>query len=65
MKKKKIIILIMLIIIIMIAPLLILANIYNEKFSGSTRNAMGMIIFAIYAFAMIYSIWFLRSRKIK
>ena len=62
MKNKKTTKLIILIIIILIAPLLILAIIYNGKFSGSTRNAMGMIIFAIYAFAMIYSIWFLRSR---
>lgn len=65
MKKNKIIILIMLIIIITIAPLLILASIYTGKFSGSTRNVLGMITFAIYAFAMIYSIWFLRSRKNK
>jgi len=63
--KKKIILLIILIIIITIAPLLILVSIYTGKFSGSTGNAVGMLTFAIYAFAMIYSIWFLRSRKNK
>ena len=60
MKNKKIIILI---IIILIAPLLIFASIYTGIFSRSIRNAIIMIGFAIYVFAMIYSIWFIRSRK--
>ena len=62
MKNKKIIILI---IIILIAPLLIFASIYTGIFSSSTRNAIIMIGFSIYVFAMIYSIWFIRSRKNK
>ena len=62
MKNKKIIILI---IIIMIAPILIFFSIWNKNLSWETRNAMGMIGFAIYIFTMIYSIWFIRSIKNK
>jgi len=60
MKNKKIIILI---IIITIAPILVLLSIFNGHFSGETRNAMGMIGFAMYIAAMIYSLWFIRSKK--
>jgi len=62
MKNKKIIILI---IIIMFAPLLILASALTGKFSGSTGKLMGVIEIAIYIFAMIYSVWFIRSKKNK
>jgi ABC-type cobalt transport system substrate-binding protein len=62
MKNKKIIILI---IIIMIAPLLIVASALTGRFSSATRNAMSVIGVAIYTFAIIYSIWFIRSKKNK
>jgi len=62
MKNKKII---MLIIIIAIAPILVLLSIFNENFNSATRNIVGMIGFAIYIAAMIYSIWLVRSKKNK
>ena len=62
MKNKKIIILI---IIIAIAPILVLLSIFNEHFNSATRNLVGMIGFAIYIAAMIYSIWLVRSKKNK
>jgi len=60
MKNKKIIILIT---IIIIAPILILFSIWNGNFSGPSRNVIGMIVFAIYLFTMIYSIGFIHRKK--
>jgi hypothetical protein len=61
-KNKKIIILI---VIIIIAPILIWLSIFNGNISGETRNTMGIIGFALYIVAIIYSLLIIRSKKNK
>lgn len=62
MKNKKIFILI---IIILVLPILIVASAFTGKFSGPTRNVISTIGIVIYVVAMIYSLWFIRSKKNK